>query len=282
VAVFSRNATSGALSFVEVKQDGVGGVDGLSFAQSVTVSPDGKQVYATGIISLAVFSRNTTTGSLSFVQVQRDGFGGVDGLAGAADVTISPDGKHAYVAGGVDDAVAIFNRNTTNGLLSFLEAERNNGGGNTGLDFIDAVVVSPNSRHLYTGSLLDNAVAVFGIGTSGGSSVDIPLAKRAAAPAGFAIDGSWGGTTSFSTQIAFTIVNREVSFIGINACNSTFTFEYQLDRPKIAGNTIHVEETGAFGFTLHGTFTSPSSASGTVTLDNAFCQASGSWAASKQ
>ena len=35
----------------------------------------------------------------------QDGVDGVDGLDGAQSVTLSADGKHAYVAGFFDDAV---------------------------------------------------------------------------------------------------------------------------------------------------------------------------------
>jgi DNA-binding beta-propeller fold protein YncE len=57
---------------------------------------------------VAVFSRNTTTGALTFVEFQRDEDGSVDGLDAARSVAVSPDGKHLYVAGQTDDAVAVF------------------------------------------------------------------------------------------------------------------------------------------------------------------------------
>ncbi len=62
----------------------------------VTVSPDGSHVYATGYSddAVAVFSRNSSTGALTFVEVLKDGTGGVDGLDAAYGVTVSPDGSH--------------------------------------------------------------------------------------------------------------------------------------------------------------------------------------------
>ena len=42
-----------------------------------------------------------------------DGVGGVDGLWGAHSVTVSPDGSHLYAAGQLDNAVAVFSRNST-------------------------------------------------------------------------------------------------------------------------------------------------------------------------
>ena len=90
------------LTFVEVHKDGVGRVDGLDGADSVTVSPDGSHLYAAGFDddALAVFSRNSTTGALTFVEVQVDGVAGVDGLDAATSVTVSPGGSHLYAAGG--------------------------------------------------------------------------------------------------------------------------------------------------------------------------------------
>ena len=77
---------NGELTFVEVHKDGDGGMDGLDQAFSVTVSPDGKHLYAAGFAdsAVAVFSRDSTTGELTFVEVQKDDVGGVDGLNGAS------------------------------------------------------------------------------------------------------------------------------------------------------------------------------------------------------
>ena len=78
-----RAPSAAVLTFVEFHKDGVGGVDGLAGAISVTVSPDGKHLYAAG-------------------------FDEVDGLAVPVSVTVSPDGKHQYAAGVFDSAVAVF------------------------------------------------------------------------------------------------------------------------------------------------------------------------------
>ncbi|MEH2127443.1 beta-propeller fold lactonase family protein, partial [Nostoc sp.] len=87
--------TQKILNFVEVQKDNTNGVDGLGGAKSLTVSPDGKFLYATGYddSAVAVFERDTTTGALNFVEVQKDNTNGVDGLGGAKSLTVSPDGK---------------------------------------------------------------------------------------------------------------------------------------------------------------------------------------------
>ncbi|MCH7801722.1 MAG: beta-propeller fold lactonase family protein, partial [Chloroflexi bacterium] len=76
IAAFSRDSGTGALTFVAIVKQGEGGVDGLLGPLVVVVSPDGKNVYATGNAAggaLVVFSRNSTTGVLTFVEVQKDG-----------------------------------------------------------------------------------------------------------------------------------------------------------------------------------------------------------------
>jgi hypothetical protein len=94
------------VEFVEVQYDGTD----LDFVVDVAESPDGRHVYAVGILddAIAVFSRNATTGTLSFVEMQKDGVGGVDGLDAAISVTVSPDGKYVYAAGNLDDAIVVF------------------------------------------------------------------------------------------------------------------------------------------------------------------------------
>jgi 6-phosphogluconolactonase (cycloisomerase 2 family) len=110
VAIFTRNPTTGRLTYQGVVRDGVGSVDGLAGVYGVAVSPDGTRVYAAGRgeNALAVFQRNQGTGALTFVEVERDGVSGVNGLDGARSVAVSPDAAHVYTAGEVDDAVAAF------------------------------------------------------------------------------------------------------------------------------------------------------------------------------
>lgn len=91
-------------------KDGENGVDGLNGAQSVTVSPAGKYVYTASDYhsAVAVFTRNSSTGALTFVKMLKDGVGEIDGLLDARSVTVSPDGKHLYAAGNDDNALAVF------------------------------------------------------------------------------------------------------------------------------------------------------------------------------
>ncbi len=162
VAVFGRNVTTGTLSFLERKIDGIG-VDGLSGATWVIVSPDGAHVYAAGELdhAIAAFTRNPTTGALAFVGEYRDGVAGIDGLERIRGIATSPDGAHVYAAGFADDAIAVFGRNPSTGTLTFVEQQKNGVGGVTGLDGAIAVTVSPDGMHVYAAGRFDQAVSVF-------------------------------------------------------------------------------------------------------------------------
>jgi 6-phosphogluconolactonase (cycloisomerase 2 family) len=163
VTLFERDAGTGELAFVAAVQEGVGGVDGITGATSIAISPDGAHVYVTGSPedAVALFTRNGGTGVLTFVSTVRDGLGGADGLAGAASVAVSPDGAHVYVAARGEDAIAVFSRNGGTGALTFVEAERDGVAGVDGLDGATSVVVSPDGAHVYATGFEDDAVAVF-------------------------------------------------------------------------------------------------------------------------
>ena len=87
----------------------------------VTLSSDGNHAYATGQSDDAMswYERNASTGALTYGGMLKDGVDGVDGLNGAYIVTLSSDGKHAYVAGINDDAVSWFTRDPVTGALSY-------------------------------------------------------------------------------------------------------------------------------------------------------------------
>jgi 6-phosphogluconolactonase (cycloisomerase 2 family) len=163
VAAFARNETTGALTFVEAKVNGQGGVSGLAVGQDVVVSPDGAHVYAIGSTPGAVvtFSRNPSSGALAFVEKDEDGVGGVDGIGSATALVVSPDGAHVYVTGDADDSVAVFARDAGTGALDFVEAERDGVGGVDGIDGPLALAISGDGKHVYVGGSSDDGLGVF-------------------------------------------------------------------------------------------------------------------------
>jgi len=163
LAVFSRDAVTGQLTFVGAWRNGIEGVDGLEGPSGVTVTPDGRHVYVAGLSSnsLVVFAQDSQTGALSFVQPVKDDVGGVEGLSGANSVTVSPDGAYVYAAGRNDAAIAVFSRNVATGELNFVEAVTNGWAGISGLDSVRSIAVSPDGRNLYAAGSGDDAVVMF-------------------------------------------------------------------------------------------------------------------------
>jgi DNA-binding beta-propeller fold protein YncE len=190
IAVFSRNLNTGVLSQLAnldgcISEDGSGGAcadgKGLNKVQGITVSPDGKHVYAASFMSdaVAAFTRDSSTGALSQLAgldgcISEDGSGGActdgKGLDGATAVVVSPDGANVYVASRTGNAVAVFARNAISGVLSQLLGTAGcvsvDGSGGLctqgkGLAGVLAVAISPDGKHVYTASFSDEAVAVF-------------------------------------------------------------------------------------------------------------------------
>jgi 6-phosphogluconolactonase (cycloisomerase 2 family) len=157
LVVFSRNAATGALTFVERKDDGIGGVDGLGGAFKLAVEPRRRaRLRRVGIDedAVAVFSRNATTGALPSSRCSADGVGGVDGIARPWNLALSPDGAHLYVTSTVDNAVAVFARNATTGALAFVEAQpRRRSPASTGSRWRPASPMTADGGHVYAAGL---------------------------------------------------------------------------------------------------------------------------------
>ena len=97
------------------------GADGLKGPTGVAVSPDGKSVYVASGFNDAVvmFVRDTANGNLTPTGcIGQSDTGprtctGIDGLRGAWDLAVSPDGKYVYVVSFDSSAIVLFKRDTT-------------------------------------------------------------------------------------------------------------------------------------------------------------------------
>jgi 6-phosphogluconolactonase (cycloisomerase 2 family) len=163
LAAFSRDPRDGVLEFVATLRDGEEGVDGLDAPETVRLSPDGRNVYvaADGDDSLAAFSRDPETGRLGFVEAEKDGTGGVDGLGNAFGVAIAPDGRHVYTSSWGDDAVSAFSRDPASGAVTFVETDKDDTNGVMGLADSYAVAVSPEGRNVYATGDADLSIVSF-------------------------------------------------------------------------------------------------------------------------
>jgi 6-phosphogluconolactonase (cycloisomerase 2 family) len=164
VVVFSRDPATGWLTQIQKLTNLVDGIDGLRGANTVRLSPNGKNLYATGFFgdSLAVFSRDTTTGLLTEIQVLKDNTVEVpDGLDGALWITVSDDGENVYTSSFFDDAVVVFDRDEGDGRLTFRQVLKDGVGGINGLDGAYAMFMDSKSKNLYVGGLEESTLNVF-------------------------------------------------------------------------------------------------------------------------
>lgn len=153
IAVFSRNTKTGNITQVLgingcISNDGTGAtcIDGFipGGITDLVVSKDGASVYAVSNAGDALlrFDRNKSSGVLTIPLltakcISEDGSGGecVNGYAldGANGLALSNDGKNAYVASTVSDAVATFAR-AKNGPLTEVQCVSDDGSGGACVD----------------------------------------------------------------------------------------------------------------------------------------------------
>jgi len=208
VAAFRRNEGTGVLEQLEGEEacigDGiVGCAKGIAFAGSedLTISPDGKNVYANSYNESAVveLSRETSGADLGALHqlggenacVTSKTIAGCttapDLLGGLAGVAISPDGTDVYASSFDEDSVAVFARQPLAGELEPLQAPHEcvtteptgcgESHGLVGLEGARRLTVSPDGTNVYVVGQSGNDVvelsrtvtpAVTGLGPSGG------------------------------------------------------------------------------------------------------------------
>ena len=187
IAIFTRDSRNGALRQRSgtagcIALAGAGGCAravGLAVPNSVTVSPDGINVYATSVGSNAVvsFRRNPSTGALTqlgdgagcIANAARPGCVAGRALDGPDAVTVSPNGDNVYVAAFIGSAIAVFTRNPSTGVLTQPSdttgciVETAAAGCTTGLALgnPEGVAVSPDNDNVYVAAPGSDAVDTF-------------------------------------------------------------------------------------------------------------------------
>jgi surface protein len=180
VSWFERNASNGSLTYGGVlKRYGTGGVTGLKFASSVSVSDNGEHVYVAGFQdnSICWFDRNSTTGALTYSGRINQGLNGADGLSGVLHVVLSPDGKHAYAESWWNNSISWFDRNQSTGALTYVGSLKDGNNGVDGLRSANSIAISPDGKSVYTTGYDDDAVAWFDRNASSGALTYLGISK---------------------------------------------------------------------------------------------------------
>jgi DNA-binding beta-propeller fold protein YncE len=264
VTVFDRDPTTGALTQKAgsagcISDTGAEGcVDGvgLSGANSITISDNGAQVYVAAFGGgVAIFDRNLSTGELT----QKAGLAGCISDNGAGPCTngseiygptavrLSPNGSNAYVTALFSDAIAIFDRNTTTGVLTQKAGTAgcvsNDGNGGACVDGSElgnprSVAISPNGASAYVAG--DTAFAIFDRNTTTGE-----LTQKAGTAGCISNDGSAGAcVTGIAMAFPFSVTvspdNANV-YVATFGSNSVSIFDRNLStgaltqKPGLAG-----------------------------------------------
>ncbi|KAA3641933.1 MAG: DUF11 domain-containing protein, partial [Proteobacteria bacterium] len=168
IGVYQRDLITGQLSFQVLVDTTLLGVD-LSGISALIISPDDEHVYASsaGQNKLFIFKRNTVDnnspnyGELALIATVNQGEQGVTGLLSPANLNISDDGRHLYVAAEQSDALLWFGRDKETGLLSFAGLISDRAGVNDGLNGVIDIAISDNGSTVYAVASQDHAISAY-------------------------------------------------------------------------------------------------------------------------
>jgi DNA-binding beta-propeller fold protein YncE len=195
IAIFTRDRQTGVLAQAKktggcIAAKGAGGCAvalGLDEPNSVAVSPNGRNLYATSRAgnSISTFVRNPKTGALRQLPPPLAGCisglpipGCAAGLALVAPdvVVVSPDGNNVYVGSFFGNSVAAFTRNPATGALTQLAGTaaciaEATAGCTTGiaLKSVEGLAISGDGASVYAATALSNAVVTLSRNPSTGA-----------------------------------------------------------------------------------------------------------------
>ena len=229
-------------------------MDGLFSAGKIAISADGNFVYVTAYDDDAVswFQRDLSTGALTWAGMIKDNQGGVDGLDGARDLILSPDGSFLYASGQVDSAIAFFDRNETTGSLTFLGIVRDGLDGVDGLGAVTSIDLSSNGTHLYASSQHDNSLVWFDRNASTGTLTYRNIFRNRD-------QGSDGLSATFSAEVSTdgkrlycmgqrADGNHSISWFDLNVTSGDLTYQGSVIAMKDGENLLN----DTWNFSLSG------------------------------
>ncbi len=173
LVAFEREPQTGRLSVQAVYSNNNGGVSSLSGPRALAMDASGRHLYAAAgnANAVVVFARQNDPdepgfGNLTWQAALQNGTDGVQDMLDPADLALSPDGRHVYVAASGSDAVVTLRRQTDPdesdfGGLTWIQSRRNLIGDVIGLLGASRVLVAPDGEFVYAAGTGNSAVVVF-------------------------------------------------------------------------------------------------------------------------
>lgn len=254
VVVYSRDAGTGLLNKVET----ITSAD-LFGAHGLALSPDGTSLYVTAHAAastnsgkLVVYKRNAGDGKLGHIQTRSEcdslicfiGGNGLDGLGGAFQVAVSPDGQFVYTASVYDGAVMVFKRNALDGSVARVRTYKDGVSGLNGLGRASGVAISPDGRFLFATAATDKAVSVFERDLASGLLTFRQLVQRNPLVGGPALPPLDGARDIAATPDGTTV------YATASADNAVVALHTANPSPALTSLAPSSAEAGAAGFTL--------------------------------
>lgn len=116
---------------------------------TLTASSDNQNLYLTDYIGIMVFKRDVETGKITFIQKIQEDYN-FTGFYSISTLKISGSGSKVYLLSKYNDSILIFDRNKTDGTLTYSSKIVNEQNKVKGLSDIRGVIIPKNGRFLYT------------------------------------------------------------------------------------------------------------------------------------
>jgi LysM repeat protein len=174
----------------------------------------------------------------------------VEGLYGAIDIDVSPDGNNVYVTSLKDDAVVIFNRNNIDGTLTFVRAIEDgsvdpySSNSVDGLNGAISLALSSDGERAYVVSREDNALTSFSrVPGSGDLTLSQTLFDGGSDGSGHTIDGLGGAqqvAVNSDGSYVFVAARSDNALTSFNRADSGLVFDEVLfdNLPDASGSTV--------------------------------------------
>jgi CSLREA domain-containing protein len=266
IRVFSRDLLTGDLT--PATPPFVANAD-LAGAGTIIMSPDGQNLYATGMNAPALsgfqpgavvaFSRDATTGGLTLLSTVKQGtnYGflfcpcpTVQGLSGAYGLALSPDGGYLYITGVNSDSLTVLSRNLVSGSLNDSLTLRPNVVQETlssaNLNGAYGVTLSPDGKNIYVANYGDYSLTAFARDGSTGKFTITPADRKVQGQAG--VDGISG--------VFRVIISSDGAYVYTAAFFGDSVAVFQRDPATGALNYLARYANGSDGVTGLGTGTS--------------------------